>query len=240
MRSMVYRLTAIAVVVVASPAFAQAPILLNYQARLSDNAGNPVPDGNYQITFAIFEDSTGGTPVWSETYPAVHTSNGFFDVNLGSTEPFDDGRTLLDIPTPYLQIQVGTAGPLTPRTRITSVAHSAIAQRINGDIKTSDSTVVLGTAQKSISLNNGSETMGLVIEERPTDPVSGRRLFAGVDSGEVALGFEGPNGQRLFDVSGMPGSLGNISWRMFNPQPEPPGFPGLAIDVQPSTGTTGR
>jgi hypothetical protein len=123
------------------------------------------------------------------------------------------------------------------RLRIAAAPNSGVARRLYGDLQTSPGNMLLQdpiNAQSSISLNTGSENMGIVIEDRPTDPTGERRFFGGVESGEVTLGFEGPNGQRLFDASGMPGSLGSISWRMFNPQPEPPAHsPTLEMNTTP-------
>ena len=39
-----------------------APLYFNYQGLLLDNEGNPVPDGNYQLTFAIYDVATGRPP----------------------------------------------------------------------------------------------------------------------------------------------------------------------------------
>ena len=47
---------------------AAAPKLLSYQGRLEDGAGDAVVDGNYQISFAIFEAATSGVAAWGETH----------------------------------------------------------------------------------------------------------------------------------------------------------------------------
>ena len=227
----------ISILTFVAASYAQAPFLMNYQARLNNNIGNPVPDGDYQITFAIYSDSTGGTLLWSETNPAIHTTNGFFDVNLGSTEPFDDGRSILDIPNPFLQIQVGTEPPMTPRTRITSTAKSAIAERVSGDIQTSVGNLVVQGSAQSVGLHTGTEYMGLVIEERPGDPVYGRSMILGMDASGMNLGFEGPDGATLIEASAASGVGGRASWVMFNPQPEPPGHDPL---IEMATETEGN
>ena len=41
-------------------AYAQVPQLINYQGFLSDSSGDPVPDGDYDMQFAIYDDSEGG------------------------------------------------------------------------------------------------------------------------------------------------------------------------------------
>jgi hypothetical protein len=74
---------------------------LNFQARLLNNLGGIVPDGNYNIDFKIYNaDSTTGTVgtcagacVWEETRTnagghGVQVINGYFSVNLGSVTAF--------------------------------------------------------------------------------------------------------------------------------------------------------
>ncbi|HBY99829.1 MAG TPA: hypothetical protein DEO84_00780 [candidate division Zixibacteria bacterium] len=184
-----------------------------------------MPNANYQMIFSIYADSTGGTPLWTESHSAVHTDSGYFAVDLGSVIPCS--LSLASRPNIYLAAQIGSLPPLIRRFRINNVPNSGVAKRLSGDLQTSPGSLILqdpGSAQSSISLNTGTENMGVVVEERPTDPVNGRLFHAGIDSGEVNLGFEGPNGQPLLSCSAKPGSLGKITWGLFNPQPEPPGY----------------
>lgn len=306
-RFMTIIVTLAALTFLSFPAAAQEPpgtLTFNFQGRLNNALGNPVPDGNYQMRFFIYADSVGGTPLWTELHPAVPIVGGFFNLDAGSVTPCSLGIPSLE--NIYLATQIGTEPPMARRFRISSAPSSGVARRIYGDLQSSPGSLMLSdpinarsaitlhtevdSSQRAgitigftpppdpwhgtsiqlgagataaglsvmsippdpyhqmsaeinvdssqaqvnlddmvtgsgVSLNTGSEVMGLVIEERPGSDAA-RRFFAGVESGEVALGFEGPNGQRLFDVSGMPGSLGSIGWRMFNPQPEPPGNEG--------------
>ncbi len=199
-----------------------APPLISYQAKLCDSSGNPVPDGNYQMIFSIYGDSVGGTPLWTEVRPAVSTSSGYFHLNLGSTEPWDE-RNMLGPSTRYLQIQIGSMPPMSPRTKLTSVPQSVFTQRVSGDIETSDSSLTLQRGTQAVRLLNGPETIGLVIEDRPTDLVNGRVFRAGMDSTGVNFGLDGPNGSKMIEATAQSGVAGRASWVMFNPQPEPPG-----------------
>jgi hypothetical protein len=225
-------------ILLATVALAQNPTLINYQGKLSDNSGNPVPDANYQMLFSLYADSTGGTSLWNEAHPAISTRGGYFKVNMGSIQTFD-GTNILERPALYLQIQIGSLPPLAPRIKFTSVPRSAVAARISGDFQTTDSSLILQNGMQTIGIHTGSENMGIVIEERPTDPVNRRLFRAGVDSGAVNLGFEGPNGQQMLSVSGKPGSLGKLTWGLFNPQPEPPGYDARLL-MEASTSPSGK
>lgn len=100
------------------------PRLINYQGKLTDHAGDPVQDGSYSLTFKIYDDSTGGSPLWSETQSGVMVTNGIFSIVLGDTTPIN-----LSFDADYwLEVMVG-AETITPRRQLTSVGYSFRAQK---------------------------------------------------------------------------------------------------------------
>lgn len=118
----------------AGPVFAQIPLNINYQARLtSHDTGEPVPDASYPIEFRFYADSTGGTPVWIENY-SLPTSNGYFTARLGGADGMDisnfGGRLFMEV--------VVDSEVMIPRTPFSHVPYSAVAQRVIGDIVTSE------------------------------------------------------------------------------------------------------
>jgi len=98
------------------------PRMLSYQGRLTDTLGNPVPNGNYQLTFRLYAVPSGGTAFWTENQN-VATMNGLFSVLLGAVTPVNavPGAGSL-----YLGMQVG-ASELTPRLRIVAAAYSYLS-----------------------------------------------------------------------------------------------------------------
>ena len=46
---------------------AQIPQTLSYQGVLTDDLGNPVADGTYDLGFSLYDALTGGTALWFET-----------------------------------------------------------------------------------------------------------------------------------------------------------------------------
>ncbi len=98
---------------------------ISYQGRLTDSGGSP-RNGNFAMTFALYNAATAGTLVWGpESHPSVTVSNGLFSVGLGS-------QTSGGIPTTvwngdiYLQVTVG-GETLTPRELIRSVPIAGMA-----------------------------------------------------------------------------------------------------------------
>src|ERR1700733_4055002 len=66
---------------------------LSYQGLLAKD-GIAVPDGDYTVTVTLYRDATGSSSVWTGTY-AVHTTNGVFNVMLGSGDyPLPTSATL--------------------------------------------------------------------------------------------------------------------------------------------------
>jgi len=73
---------------------AEVPKTVNYQGRLTDPAGNPVADGDYQITFQIVEHDPlpmGESPLWSSGVQTVTVTDGLFEYYLGSNVPLPIG-----------------------------------------------------------------------------------------------------------------------------------------------------
>ena len=63
-------------------AYASSPQQISHQGYLTDSSGNPVPDGDYLIGFAIYDVQTGGTALWNESQ-TVTVINGVYNVILG-------------------------------------------------------------------------------------------------------------------------------------------------------------
>jgi hypothetical protein len=99
---------------------ATPPSTMSYQGRLTDGAGNNVPDGPYAVTFKLYDAATGGALLWTETQAAVTVTGGLFSVVLGSTTP-------LAVPFDrqyWLGITVAADPEMTPRTPLTSVPYA--------------------------------------------------------------------------------------------------------------------
>jgi 6-phosphogluconolactonase (cycloisomerase 2 family) len=63
------------------------PYRVNFQGRLTNASGNIVANGSYNMQFRLYDTSSGGTLLWSETREAanrVEVTNGLFSIQLGS------------------------------------------------------------------------------------------------------------------------------------------------------------
>ena len=100
-------------------------VTIPYPGRLSDQAGQPVPDGAYDFTFTIYDIPTGGEPLWSETQEGVEVKEGAFVTPLGSVNPIP--AEVLEGKDRWLEVGVRGPGeaeftPLSPRQRMSPAA----------------------------------------------------------------------------------------------------------------------
>lgn len=73
-----------------SPASAvETPRLVPFQGRLADGDGTPL-SGLNDLAFAIYDEATGGTALWSEVHTKVPVIAGQVNVLLGSLTSLDD------------------------------------------------------------------------------------------------------------------------------------------------------
>lgn len=109
-------------------ATAAPPQTVNYQGSLS-SAGNPV-NGATSVTFRLYDVSTGGAALWTETQ-SVNVVNGLFSVSLGSTTTFASANLAFDVPY-FLGITVGADAEMAPRPPLTSAPYALRAQTAEG------------------------------------------------------------------------------------------------------------
>ena len=111
----------------AAPAVRNAPRLLKFSGVLTDDAGKPLK-GTVQLTFSLYQDQEGGSPLWQEVQAAHLDSLGRYSVLLGAAEsaglplePFAYGEAH------WLGVQV-QAQPEQPRTLLVSVPYAMRAE----------------------------------------------------------------------------------------------------------------
>lgn len=98
---------------------------INYQGSLSDDASTPL-NGNYNLTFALYDAETDGSLVWGpEAHTSVPVNDGLFNIGLGAQTSGGIPTTVWDGDR-YLEITVN-GETLTPREPIRSVPIAGLA-----------------------------------------------------------------------------------------------------------------
>lgn len=93
---------------------------LGIQGILKKANGNAVDDGQYSLTFKLYNTATGGTALWSETQSNVEVASGIYSATLGDVNP-------LNIPfneTYYLGVTVGATSEMLPRIQLTTAPYA--------------------------------------------------------------------------------------------------------------------
>jgi len=105
---------------------AQIPRVINYQGMLLGSNEQPVPEGNYKLTFTIYDET--GKQLWNEMHNQVFIGGGIVQVVLGQIQPLD-----LPFDQPYfLGIKINNDPELQPRMLLTAAAYSFNSDRVGG------------------------------------------------------------------------------------------------------------
>ena len=102
------------------------PLQVTQQGRILEASGAAV-SGVHNVTFRIYDDSTGGNLLWTELM-AIDFTNGYYAAVLGADEPNNplDSDTLSLYPL-FLELQVGNNTPMSPRHALSSAPYAQMA-----------------------------------------------------------------------------------------------------------------
>ena len=102
------------------------PLQLTQQGRLLDPTGTAV-SGLHDLTFRIYDDPNGGVLLWEEVITEDFV-NGYYASVLGSdtvNNPLDS--SILSMYPIYMELELDTNGPMSPRQAINSAPFAQMA-----------------------------------------------------------------------------------------------------------------
>ncbi len=186
----------------AAVCWAGIPFLMNYQGMLTDTGGNPL-NGDYNLTFKIYSQSSGGSALWTEAQTGISVENGLFNVILGSTTPIPS--SVFNDTLRYLGITVESDPELSPRIRLTSIPYAyralvadsaAVAGLGTGGVGgwVDDGTVVrleTGTDYVGIGTSTPSTKLDVAGDIHASDSLIGSQLRLGSTSEDGKFLFYG-------------------------------------------------
>ena len=167
-----------------TPLSAQAaqtiPYKVNFQGRLTDQNGNILANGTYNIKFRLFDAVTSGNNKWEEDRLAgtpdtrITVTNGLFNVQFGdvtalSTALFSGVYPLyleIELPTPATATCATascasfTEGAMTPRQPLASSPYAFNADSVGGIASTSLVVLSPSSAQSGTINVSGAITSG--------------------------------------------------------------------------------
>ena len=140
--------------------YAEISRLIRYQGVLTDKiTGQPLPSGDYQATFSIYNASEEGDLLWQEGPRTIFLSSGTFSTLLGEVNPVD-----LDWDEDcWLAIMLQGENEMSPRQRITPVPiaiKAEEAERLSGeafyiDLKTGNVGIGTTSPQAKLEVSGG-------------------------------------------------------------------------------------
>jgi hypothetical protein len=149
-------LAMLGLLLVAAPALAAIPRLINFQGRLADSSGTP-KNGSFAMTFSLYTTTSGGSPCHYEPI-SVPVNSGLFNVNIGSTQGGINAGCDFSVPY-YIELQVGSDSPMSPRIALTAAAYAMRAAVADNSVAVGGR--VPGTGSGNIPVNGLGLNQGL-------------------------------------------------------------------------------
>jgi hypothetical protein len=174
----------------------EVPQAINYQGRLTDNLGNTLAAGYYEIEFRIWNDPTStsaGSLVWGRSFPLHVIDGGLFNILISNdggaittpgTPQFNDLKDAFGGEDRYLGLTI-TVDPsgtipapaeISPRQELASAAYALQAQTANA---------VRNLGVTSAAIANGAVTVGKIGADAV---ITGSIADAAVTTAKVADG----------------------------------------------------
>ncbi len=149
---------------------AQIPQTISYQGVLATASGAAVADGNYTVTFALYDTPEDGRMLWRETHEKVSVTGGLFSVVLGSRR-----QLVVAFDRPYfLGISVNNGEEMRPRIELTASAYSLNARSV-ADSAVAGKSIAAGSVVRS--LNGLTEDVRLQAGDNISLAVEGRDVI---------------------------------------------------------------
>ena len=155
--------------------WAQVPQTMSYQGVLMKAKGTLVQNGQYTLTFKLYDAAEGGQVLWSETQ-TILVEDGLFNAVLGRLNS-------LDIPfdQPYwLSVTIGDGEEVSRRMQLTSSAYSLQAQTVADKAITSQK---IADGQVVRSINSVTDNVKLIAGENVTITQEGDELVISASVG---------------------------------------------------------
>ncbi|MGE4069843.1 MAG: hypothetical protein AB7E72_01555 [Lysobacterales bacterium] len=109
------------------------PPSMNYQGHLTNATGQPLANGQYTLTFDVYNVPIGGSAVWGPQTMVVDVVNGYFNVLLSADSTGGDPiATAFTAQPRYVGIRVDGAAEILPRQQVLSAAFAMQALRASG------------------------------------------------------------------------------------------------------------
>jgi hypothetical protein len=167
------------------------PYLINFQGKVTNLNGTNVSNGSYSFVFKIYNASSGGSALWTETQ-SLTTTDGIFQANLDSVAANNFSGVDFGTFPLYLGVSFNGDPEMSPRIQLTSAPYALNADKL-GDISASGF-VQLGpaAAQQDSSTNssifiNKTGASGNILQLQNNNGGSPINVFTVSNTGNVTV-----------------------------------------------------
>ncbi len=190
------------------------PNIINYQGRLTDNLGNPVTPGPYEVTFKIWNDLSSQLDndyIWGSTFPVNVVSNGLFNVLLTDGVKVGNPRTnailyAFEGDKRYLGLTItkalnNTVSPqveITPRQRLVSAPFAINSYNATysaqADYATTSSNATFASFADSASKFGNFNTQDFLMVNKPAQTLNGNLTMRNlIVNGSLGINTDNPS-----------------------------------------------
>jgi len=176
---------------VAAAAGAAVPATVAIEGRLLTQAGGPVADGDYKITFRLFAAAQGGAAGWTEVANKIAIKSGTFMHTLGSLQKLEPAKLGVG-QLAWLSLQVGGEPELARRPL--HAAPFALRAALAGDLQcTGCVSVAEMKFDADVDLGgNALKAKHIVASQVTADLVAGKSF---IGDGSKLTGLKMPSGK---------------------------------------------
>lgn len=185
-------------------ALPSTPTTISYQGVLTTSTDEVVSDGEYSVTFKLYNTSSGGSTVWTETQ-TVNTVNGLFNVTLGSIE---DITGVEFNGTLYLELTLGGTA-MEPRIPFTAQPYSFVAKTLGSTLPITKG----GTGATTIEGARANLQLGaLAVEDNIINDMWSGEPLSIVNGGTGATTIEDARANLQLGALSLKDYVGNDDW----------------------------
>lgn len=171
---------------------------INFQGKVvAKTTGTNIADGDYSFTFRLYDVSSGGTHIWTET-KTLTVTNGIFQTYLGDSTSLP-GSVDFNTDNIYLGVNFNSDGEMTPRVRFSAVPQAMNALKVAG-LTVTDTTGTLTIPNSTTITFSGANattftTTGSTNVTLPTtgtlSTLAGTEVLTNKSIGSTGLTFSG-------------------------------------------------